>query len=131
MRPRCARYATPAKPPLSSSTVPLISIGPGSVEPARAIASAANTAAAMPGLHVARAAAVDRPSLTTPPNGSTRPAVAGRHDVEMAVQVDDRPRPAAPRADDVDARMPRRVLGAPLGGDILDVEAARRRGDRR
>ena len=44
------------------------------------------------------------PSRTTPPNGSTRPAVAGRHDIEVAVEVNDRPGAAASRADDVDAR---------------------------
>jgi len=47
-RPCRARYAAPANPPLSSSTVPLISIEPSSAMPARRIASAANTAAAMP-----------------------------------------------------------------------------------
>ena len=47
-RPCCARYAAPAKPPLSSSTVPLISTDPASSTPARRIASAANTAAAIP-----------------------------------------------------------------------------------
>ena len=40
-RPRCASHATPAKPPLSSSTVPLTSIVPFSSTPARLIASAA------------------------------------------------------------------------------------------
>ena len=43
-----ASHATPAKPPLSSSTVPLISIGAVCATPARRIASAANTAAASP-----------------------------------------------------------------------------------
>jgi hypothetical protein len=47
-RPWWASQATPANPPLSSSTVPLISIAPGKVTPARRTASAAYTAAAMP-----------------------------------------------------------------------------------
>ena len=43
-----ASHATPAKPPLSSSTVALISTLPSSVTPARRIASAAKMAAARP-----------------------------------------------------------------------------------
>ena len=55
-----------------------------------------------------------------------RPAVAGRHDVEVAVEVNDRTaRPPRRDADDVHARMARGVLGAPFGGDVLD---RRRRG---
>src|SRR5262249_24441695 len=53
------------------------------------------------------------------------PAVARRHDVEMAVQMHTRPRrtPAA-ATDDVDARMTGRVLGQPFGGEVLRLEAA-------
>lgn len=47
-RPCCASHAIPAKPPLSSSTVPLTSIEPASGIPARRIASAAYTAAVIP-----------------------------------------------------------------------------------
>src|SRR6185436_7876800 len=78
MRPVSARYATPAKPPLSSSAVPLISTVPGSVSPARAIASTANTEAAIPAFmsHTPRPKIL--PSFTRPPNGSTvQPSPAG------------------------------------------------------
>ena len=42
----------------------------------------------------------------------------------MAVQVDDGAGSPAARADDVHARMPCGVLGAALGGDVLDAERA-------
>ena len=48
IRPCSASQATPAKPPLSSSTVPLTSTVPASATPARRIASTAKTAAARP-----------------------------------------------------------------------------------
>ena len=48
MIPASHRCATPAKPPLSSSTVALMSTAPASSTPARRSASTANTAAAIP-----------------------------------------------------------------------------------
>ncbi len=78
-----------------------------------------------PGLHVARSAAVDPAVDDVAAKWIARPAVAGGHDVEVAVQVHDRVRRASvPGADDVDARMARGVLGTAFGGEVLDVESA-------
>src|SRR5450759_3627893 len=78
MRPWCASQATPAKPPLSSSTVPLISTLPFNATPDRRIASAANTAAAIPAFMSHDPRPQTRPSRTSPPNGSiVHPAPAG------------------------------------------------------
>ena len=77
------------------------------------------------GLHVARSAAVNPPVDDVAAERIARPAIAGRHDVEVAVQVHDRVRRApAPRADDVDARVAAGVLGTALGGEVLDLEGA-------
>src|SRR5204862_1494615 len=76
--------------------------------------------------HIARTAAEDLPVARGAGKRSHRPAAARRHDVEVPVQVHDRARSASSGADDVDARMPGRVLGPPSGGDVLDGEAAPR-----
>ena len=65
------------------------------------------------GLHVADAAAVN---LSVPHQTAERihrPAFARRDDIDVAVEVNDRSRTSAPGADDVHARIPRRVLGPP------------------
>ena len=82
--------------------------------------------------HVARAAPVDAPVAHGPGNGIDRPSVAGGDDVVVAVEMNGgRDRAAAAKADDVDARVRARVLRAAFGGDVVDVEAARLRADRR
>ena len=76
------------------------------------------------GLHVADAAAVDLPVPHETTERIDRPAFARRDDIDVAVEVNDRSRASAPGADDIHARIPRRVLGPSFGGDVLDVELA-------
>ena len=77
------------------------------------------------GLHVARSAAVDPAVDDVTAKRIARPALAGRHDVEMAVQVHDRVRRASmPGPDDVDARVALGVFGKAFGREVLDIESA-------
>ncbi len=77
------------------------------------------------GLHVARSSAVDPAVDDVTAEWIARPAFAGRHDVEMPVQVHDRVRRASmPGPDDVDARVALRVLGKAFGREVLDLESA-------
>ena len=132
MRPCSASHATPAKPPLSSSTVPLISTLPFNVDAGAADRFRGEHRRGDSRLHVARAASPDPPVAHDPAERIHRPAGAGGDDVEVAVQVDERAqRASAPGADDVDARMGARVLGPPFRRVILDVEAERRERRRR
>ena len=111
---RCsASQATPAKPPLSSSTVPLISIGAACVTPARRIAAAANTAAARPAFMSHEPRPYNRPSIDLAAKRIARPAETDRHHVEVTVQMNRRTggRSVVP-ADDVDAGMLGGVLDA-------------------
>src|SRR5579864_5499435 len=76
------------------------------------------------GLHVAHAAPEN---LAVPYDAAERvdrPSVTRGNDVDVAVEVDDGPRPAAPRSDRVHTWMPDRMLRAALCGDVLDVEPA-------
>ena len=77
----------------------------------------------MPAFMSHDAAPVD---LAVPDEAAERidgPAVAGRHDVDVAVQVHDGgPGPPRAAADDVHARIARRVLGPAFGGEVFDVE---------
>ncbi len=70
-KPFSARYATPAKPPDSSSTVPETSIAPGKSMPASRIASSAITEAAMPPFMSQAPRPYTLPSRTSPAKGST------------------------------------------------------------
>src|SRR4026207_773446 len=99
--PGPASQATPAKPPLSSSTVALMSIEPLSSTPLRRVAPPAHSAAAAPPvlraragprggarggdarLHVARAAPVDPSLADDAAEGIDGPAGAGGDDVEV------------------------------------------------
>ena len=131
-RPCSASQATPAKPPLSSSTVPLISTEPVQLDAGAADAFGREQRRGDPRLHVARSAAVDPAVLDVAAERIARPAVAGGDDVEVPVQVHDRLRAASgPGADDVDAGMAGGVLGTAFGGEVLDVESATRRAGRR
>jgi hypothetical protein len=77
------------------------------------------------GLHVARSAAVDPAVDDVTAKWIARPALAGRHDVEMAVQVHDGVRRASMAgSDDVDARVPQCVLGKAFGREVFDLEGA-------
>ena len=53
-----------------------------------------------------------------------RPPVAGRHDIDVPVQVHDRSAAAPTRRDDVHAGVTGGVLGPAVGDDVLDVELA-------
>ena len=92
IRPRSARCATPAKPPLSSSTVPLISIVPGRRDAGALDRFGGEHRRGDAGLHVADAAAVDPAVAHQPAERIDGPAVAGGHDVDVAVEMDDRRR---------------------------------------
>ena len=77
------------------------------------------------GLHVAGASPPDPPVAHLAAEGIDRPPRAGGHDVEVAVEVDDRARaPSRAPAHDVEPGMARGVLGPALGRDVLDREAA-------
>src|SRR6185503_5297609 len=78
------------------------------------------------GFHVADAAAEDLAVFDPTAERINGPAVACGHHVDVAVEVHDRSGPAAPRADDVDARVTGGMLGAPFRGDVLDVVRAPR-----
>jgi hypothetical protein len=78
-----------------------------------------------PALHVARAAAIE---AAVPDHARKRvdgPPLAGRHDVDVAVEVDAAARtaPADPR-DDVDPWIALAVAGRALGADVVDLEPA-------
>ena len=76
------------------------------------------------GLHVAGAPSPDLPVAHVAAEGIHRPAVPGRHHVEVAVEVDERALALArPRPHDVHARMRARVLGPALRRQVLDGEA--------
>ena len=75
-------------------------------------------------LHVRAPAPVDAVAAHRAAERLHRPAVAGRHDVEVAVQVHAGPRvPPAANADHVDARVVGPVLGKPVGRVELCLEA--------
>jgi hypothetical protein len=67
--------------------------------------------------HVARATAVDPSVADHAAERIDSPPVARGNDVEMTVEMNHRAGSAAPDADDVHARMPRRVLAQSFGGD--------------
>ena len=92
MRPCSQSQPTPAKPPLSSSTVPLIS-----TLPRRAIAGAPHRFGGVDRrgdarLHVARAAAVDAAVAHDARKRIDGPPFAGGDDVEVAVEMNERAR---------------------------------------
>ena len=121
-----ASQATPAKPPLSSSTVPLISIGAACATPARRMASAANTAAARPAFMSQDAAAIQPVADDLAAKRIARPALPRRHHVEVTVEVNRRPLDAAVvTPDDVDAGMARGVFELADGRQQVDVGAVR------
>src|SRR5439155_14194881 len=67
----------------------------------------------------------DLPVAHLSSEGIDRPSIPRRHDVEMAVEVDEGAFSLArPRPHDVEARMPRGVLGPALGGEVLHRETA-------
>ena len=75
-------------------------------------------------LHVADPTAVDLPVANERGKRVDGPACASRHDVGVAVQVNDRSaRRSTARADDIHARIAGRVLGTPFGDDVFDVKA--------
>ena len=78
------------------------------------------------GFHVADTATVNFTVAHQAAEGIDSPAIAGGHHVDVAIEVDDRARATAPGTDDVDPRVTGRVLGASLGGDVLDLERAPR-----
>jgi hypothetical protein len=78
------------------------------------------------GFHVADTAADDAAVAKHTGKRIHRPAIARRHDIDMSVQMDDGPGAAPARADDVDAWVAGRVLGAALSRDVLDFETAAR-----
>lgn len=74
-------------------------------------------------LHVAGAASIDAAVLDDTAKRIQRPPFTGRHDIEVAVQMDGGTEgAAAAKADDIEARVHGGVLGPALGGVILDVE---------
>src|SRR5581483_11070996 len=80
-----------------------------------------------PRFHVTRSAAEDLAVLDAPGERIDRPPGARRDDVEVAVEVNERPFAAsAAMTDDVDARMFLRVLRPAFGGEVVHVESARR-----
>ena len=95
--PARASYATPAKPPLSSSTVPLISTDPVELDARAPDRFGGVDRRRDARLHVARAAAVDAAVAHDAAERIDGPALAGGDDVEVAVEVDERPRAPRPR----------------------------------
>ena len=77
-----------------------------------------------PRFHVAHAAAEDPAVTHHAGEWIERPPIAGRHDIDVPVQVDDRSAAAPARGDDVDAGVTGRMLGPAVGDDVLDVEPA-------
>src|SRR4029077_4341776 len=78
-------------------------------------------------LHVTRPAPVDPSVLDGSAERIAGPAVTRGHHVEVAVEVDHRPRPLSrPGADDVDAGMTGGVLGTAFGSEVLDLETTLR-----
>ena len=74
-------------------------------------------------LHIARSATPDPAVAHLAAKRIDRPAVAGRHDIEVAVEMHDRPiAPPPPRSDDVDARVGAGVLGTSLSRVVFDLE---------
>ena len=124
MRPCSASHATPAKPPLSSSTVPLISSVPGSVDAGARDRFRRVHRRGEARFHVAHAAAEDPAVTHHAGEWIERPPIAGRHDIDVPVQVDDRAAAAPARRDDVHAGVTGRMLGPAVGDDVLDVELA-------
>ena len=78
-----------------------------------------------PSLHVARATPVDAPVLHDAAKGIHRPSRPSRNNIEVAIEMHQRPiRAAAPQPDDIHARMRSRVLRTCVRHGIVDRKIA-------